>query len=114
MGLIRETYDELAQLLTAAGLPVITDSRNVRPPAVVIDPPSVTGISGTLVSLAFPVAVVAPPPGNRDALNVLLDYVADVVETVPTTAGEPGTYNVGGQDLPSYQLTVTLTARKDP
>jgi hypothetical protein len=41
--------------------------------------------------------------------------LADVIIALPglvTTGGVSGVYNVGNQDLPSYNLTITTTARR--
>jgi len=113
MSLILQAWDELVADLTAADLTVIDDPRNLRPGCIIVDPPTIRGRSGSVVELEFPVTVVGAPPANRDAYRYLLDLADVVVETVPTSVGTPGTYQAGAQDLPSYQLTVTLTYRRD-
>lgn len=112
MSLLNDAFDELAGLLEDAGLPVIQDVRNLRPPSVLVDPPTITAISGDLVKLDFPVVVVAPPPGNLDAVRVMLGMADTIVQAVPCTGGAPSLYSVGNQDLPAYSMTVSLTVRR--
>jgi hypothetical protein len=113
MGLLNETYDALVAQLVELGLPATHDPRNLRPPAVIVDPPSITDINGQIVRLQFPVVVVAPPPGNLDAVRSALDMADVIIENVNSTLdGEPQIYTIGQTDLPAYRLTVQLTARR--
>lgn len=114
MTLLNDSYDLVISLLEDAGLPVVDDVRNLRPPAVIVDPPGIAPLSASLVQINFSVTCVAPPPGNRDSMKKVLD-LADVIIALPglvTTGGVSGVYNVGNQDLPSYNLTITTTARR--
>lgn len=115
-GLFTDAYGILVDTLDEAGLPVIDDVRNLRPPSVIVDPPTFTVISNNLVSFEFPVSVVMPPPGNRDALLSALTLVDTIVElpSVLVLSGTSGVYATGGQELPSYQLTVQITVRREP
>lgn len=114
MGLLNDALDALSAYLVAGDVPVIDDPRNLRPPAVLIEPPTITVRSASLVVCEFPVICVAPPPGNRDATKKLLDLADQIAELpeVLTLSGSPGVYTTGGQELPSYQLTVQITMRR--
>ena len=113
MGLLNDAYDELVAELVALDLPATNDPRNLRPPAVIVDPPSITDVNGHIVRLQFPVVVVAPPPGNLDAVRSALDMADTIVENVKATLdGEPQIYTIGQTDLPAYRLTVQLTVRR--
>lgn len=115
-GLFTDAYGIIIDTFSDAGLPVIDDVRNLRPPSVIVDPPSFTAISSDLVAFEFPVSVVMPPPGNRDALIAALTLVDQIVEldSVLVLSGQSGVYATGGQELPSYQLTVQITVRREP
>ena len=115
-GLFTDAYGILVDILDDAGLPVIDDVRNIRPASVIVDPPTFTVISNSLVSFDFPVSVVMPPPGNRDALLAALTLVDSIVElpNILVLSGTSGVYATGGQELPSYQLTVQITVRREP
>jgi hypothetical protein len=112
-GLLNEGWDYLIQQLADDGIPVVSDIRNVQPPCAIIDPPSVVAQSASLVQCDFPVTIVAPPPGNRDAVRVLLAMADKVIQSQPVQSANPSTYTVGTADLPAYQLTVRLQLRRD-
>lgn len=114
-GLINDSYDLVVGILEDAGLPVVNDPRNLTPPAVIVDPPTITPHSRSLVGLEFAVYCVAVAPGNRDAMKKALelaDAIVDLPELV-TTAGSFGTYtNAAGQTHPAYNLSITLEVRR--
>ena len=115
-GLFTDAYGIIIDALDDAGLPVIDDVRNLRPPSVIVDPPSFTVINNSTVTFDFPVSVVMPPPGNRDALIAAMTLVDQIVEIegILALSGSSGVYTTGGQELPSYQLTVQITVRREP
>jgi hypothetical protein len=110
---LTDTYEAVIGQLEAAGLNVVTDSRNANPPCVIVDPPTISrGQSRTLVELTFPVYVVVPPPGNRDAVNALLTIVDDVVGAVNVVAGNPSTYQLGPADCPAFECSVIIQIQR--
>jgi len=114
MSLLAEAQDNLVELLAqhdVAG--IIIDPRNIQPPCILIDPPTIVGISADLVTLQHPVICLAPPPGNRDAIVRLLEDADAVMNAVPVTTGQYGTTTIGSAEMPSYRLTVQLTYRRD-
>lgn len=116
MGLIADSLADFVSVLEDAGLPVVTDPRNLRPPAVFVDSPSIRSLSVDAVELVIPCVCVASPPGNADALNALIALMDDVLDaSVPasTITAEPGLYSTAGQDLPAYNIRVTVAYRKD-
>lgn len=112
-GVLNEGYDYLCQSLADAGVPVVNDIRNVQPPCAIVDPPNVIAQSASLVQADFPVTIMVPPPGNRDAVVKLLQLADKVIENQLVTSGTPATYSVGPNDLPAYTLTVRLQLRRD-
>jgi hypothetical protein len=112
VSVLNEAYDALVTQLAGLGLQVTHDPRNLRPPAVIVDPPSIADINGQIFRLTFPVVCVAPPPANLDAVRAALDMADLVLENVTTLDGEPQIYTIGQTDLPAYRLTVQLTIRR--
>lgn len=111
---ILDAYEWLAAMLTDAGLTVVRDPRNVRPPCVLVEPPSVeSNQSRTMCELSFPISVLAPPPGNADTLAWLLRTVDEIIGAVGPTTGSPGVITIGNAELPAYQLTTTVQLRRD-
>lgn len=116
MSLIADSMADFISVLEDANLPVITDPRNLRPPAVFVDSPSIQSLSVDIVQLTIPVVCVVPPPGNADAMTALIalmDDVLDACTVASTITAEPGLYSISGQDLPAYNIRVTVAYRKD-
>lgn len=108
-----EAWDYVVDQLALVGIDAIIDPRNIQPPCVLVEPPSITTVqSGTLVQLEFGISVIAPPPGNRDAIIGMLQLVDEVIAAVPVTAGSPGSYTAGPNELPAYNLTATVQIRR--
>lgn len=114
MGRTNDARERLCAELTAAGLVVCEDSRNVRPGVVVVEPPVLTrstfGGAGTQLVCEFTLYCTAPPPGNLDALKAQLELVDTVINTVPATGAQPTDYVSGSQSLPAYSVTVQYPA----
>lgn len=109
MSLLLDAMDHVTNELVNAGLNVVTDPRNVTPPCVLIDPPAIRAIKGTIITADVRITVLAPPPGNRDAMLRLLTDADTVVQAAEVIDGSPGTYTIGTTDLPAYSLTARIT-----
>jgi hypothetical protein len=58
--------------------------------------------------------VLAPPPGNQDAGDYLMKIADQIMNSpIAVTDLRPGLVSVGGQDLPSYDLTVAVAVRRN-
>lgn len=113
MGAMMDAYDELVAELNDLGLQATNDPRNLRPPAVIVDPPTITDINGNIFQLRFPVVCVAPPPANLDAVRAALDMADSIIENInAATDGDPQIYTIGQTDLPAYRLTIQRTFRR--
>lgn len=113
MGIMNDTYDALVQELNDLGLQATNDPRNLRPPAVIVDPPSIVDVNGRIFQLVFPVVCVAPPSGNLDAIRPLLDMADSIIENInAATSGDPQIYTIGNTDLPAYRMTIQKTVRR--
>lgn len=113
-GILVEAVNACKTKLTALGLVPITDPRNARPLSVLIELPSVTAFTYNVGNIDLRLRVLAPPPGNQDAGDYLMT-VADTImnSTIAVTDLRPGLVSVGGQDLPSYDLTVAVAVRRN-
>ena len=111
-----DAIDALADRLTAAGVRVATDARDLNPPAVLITPPTVTNRfkAGTW-NAEWQLLIVAPNAGTRPSLGQLSSLLASVVNALdgePVTA-TPYSLTVDGESdpLPAYQLTWSARVR---
>lgn len=112
-GIFAEAQATLAASLTALSLAVVTDSRNARPMSVVIEPPTFTCFNSNVADITFRIRILAAPPGNQDAA----DYLVTTADTIMNSAisvlsGTPSMTAIGGQDIPSYDLTVRVSTMR--
>lgn len=113
-GILYDAVNTVKTALTALGLVPITDPRNARPLSVLIELPTSTNFTYNVGNIELRCRVLAPPPGNQDAGDYLMT-VADTIMNSPiaVTDMRPGLVQVGGQDLPSYDLTVAVAVRRN-
>ena len=113
-GILADAVNATKNALTALGLSVVTDPRNIRPFSVYVALPTVTGFTYNVGDIRLTVHVLAPPPGNQDSGDYLMT-VADQIMNSPIAVTDlrPGFVSTGGQDLPSYDLTVAVAVRRN-
>jgi hypothetical protein len=100
--------------LTTLGLVPITDPRNARPQSVLIELPTVDAFTYNVGNITLRLRVLAPPPGNQDAGDYLMKIADQIMDSpIAVTDLRPGLVSVGGQDLPSYDLTVAVAVRRN-
>ena len=111
-GTLEDVYDLLVDQLVEAGLPVVNDSRTVRPPCIIIEPPTITTVPNAFTTtLTYGVYCIAPPPANRDSSLWLMRTADKVIELLDgAQSGEPTTYTISGNEMPAYLINVQLTA----
>lgn len=113
-GIFIEARDALATTITNLGYKVVTDSRNVRPLTVLINPPTFDSFTFNVGDITFIISVVAAPPANQDAIDWLLTQVDTLMNSaLPITNGQPAVVSIGGQELPAYDLTVRISSRRN-
>ena len=113
-GILADAVNATATKLTALGLAVVTDPRNIRPMCVFIDLPTVTAFTYNVGDIRLQVRVCAPPPGNQDAADYLMTTADTIMNsTLAVTDLRPGFVSTGGQDLPTYDLTIAVAVRRN-
>ena len=113
-GILYEAVTACKTQLTALGLVPITDPRNARPLSVLIELPTVTAFTYNVGNIDLRLRVLAPPPGNQDAGDYLMQIADQIMNSpIAVTDLRPGLVPVGGQDLPSYDLTVAVAVRRN-
>jgi len=116
-GIFVDATTALANAITAIGLVPITDPRNARPLTVYIEPPSFdafnAGIVNSVADLTYTIRILAAPPGNQDATDYLLTTMDTIYNSsIVVMSGRPSLTVVGSQEIPSYDLTVRMSARR--
>lgn len=111
--LFNEAIDDLATTLgTISGLRVITDPRYIAPNCVFIDAPSFETWNYNIVKMEFPVTVVGSGTGDLNTLRAVLSIAASVLgKNVAVTSGRPTQLDIGGVQLPAYELRIPIQAQ---
>lgn len=108
---------EVVEALRAAGIRVTEDPRSVNPPAVLVMPDVTIRNTTREVTVTLRVILIAPGPGNLDALRKL-DVMADQVIPALDAAGLPimggrivsMSHPATGEDLLTYDLNLEQPA----
>jgi hypothetical protein len=112
-GILYEAVAGVKASLTALGLAPVTDPRNARPLSVFIELPTVSTFNYNVGDITLRLRVLAPPPGNSDAGDYLMTITDQILNSsIAITDMSPGMVSVGGQDLPTYDLTVRLAVKR--
>lgn len=116
-GIFVEATTALVNALTALGLAPVQDPRNARPMSVFVEPPSFdnfnAGIVNAVADLTFTIRVLGAPPGNQDSTDWILTTVDTILNSgVVFASGRPTVAVIGNQELPAYDLTVRMSARR--
>ena len=113
-GILVDAVNAVKTQLIALSLVPITDPRNARPLSVLIELPTVTAFTYNVGNIDLRLRVLAPPPGNQDAGDYLMTIADQIMNSpIAVTDLRPGLVSIGGQDLPSYDLTVAVAVRRN-
>jgi hypothetical protein len=81
---------------------------------VLIELPTVDSFTYNVGNITLRLRVLAPPPGNQDAGDYLMQIADQIMNSpIAVTDLRPGLVSIGGQDLPSYDLTVAVAVRRN-
>lgn len=99
---------ELAAVLGEA-TPVTLDPRGLTPPCVLVGVPTTEVANVRTGTLFLPVHVVAPGPGNADAVRWMLTTMGLILEGVtgPFSEARPGPYDSGPNTYPALTAIVS-------
>lgn len=108
--LFNEGIDDLAATLgTISGLRVVTNPKDINPPCVFINAPSIDPINYNIARMEIPVDVVTLGPASLDALRDILAIVAKLMaKNVAVTSATPAVFEVGSQTYASYRVTIPI------
>jgi ABC-type Zn uptake system ZnuABC Zn-binding protein ZnuA len=113
-GILYEAVNATKAALTALNLVPVTDPRNARPLTVMVELPTMDAFTYNVGDFRLRVRILAGPPGNQDAADYLLT-TADTIMNSPIAVvdAQPGFATYGGQELPTYDLTVAVAVRRN-
>ena len=112
-GIFAAAQATLVGSLQGLGLAVVTDPRNARPMSVLVDPPTFTCFNSNIAEIEIGVQVLAAPPGNQDAVDYLISAADTIMDSeISLIRGIPGVMQIGGQEVPTYDLTVRVSTQR--
>lgn len=112
-GILVDAVNACKTALTGLGLVPVTDPRNARPLSVLIELPTVSAFTYNVGNIDIRLRILAPPPGNQDAGDYLMTIADQIMNSaIAVTDLRPGLTTVGGQDLPTYDLTVAIAVKR--
>ena len=112
-GIFAAAQATLVASLQGLGLAVVTDSRNARPMSVLVDPPTFTCFNSNIAEIEIGVQVLAAPPGNQDAVDYLISAADTIMDSdISLIRGIPGVMQIGGQEVPTYDLTLRVSTQR--
>jgi hypothetical protein len=114
-GILAAAYSSVTTALADAGLVVVTDPRNARPLSVFVELPTGAAFNENIVDVTIRLRVLAAPPANSDAADYLLTTFDTIhqLQTIAVVDFTPSTTQVGEQIIPSYDITVRLSTRRN-
>ena len=112
-GILVEAVAAIKAQLVNLGLKPVTDPRNARPMTVLVELPILDVFTYNVGDVRVPIKVLAGPPGNQDSGDYLMTMVDKIMNSpLAITDGRPGIASYGGQDLPTYEMTVAMAVRR--
>jgi len=108
--LFNEGLDDLAATLaTITGLRVVMNPKDINPPCVFINAPSIDAFNYNIARMEVPVDVITLGPASLDALRDVLAIVAELMKkNVAMTDARPAVFEVGSQSYASYRVTIPM------
>ena len=113
-GIFYAAIQAIKTQLTALGLVAVTDPRNARPLSVLIEMPSFDSFTSNVGNISIPLRILGAPPSNQDTSDYLITAADRIMDSpISVTSGSAGYATYGGQDLPTYDLTVAVVVRRN-
>jgi hypothetical protein len=113
-GIFAEAIAAVSADLTGLGYKVVTDPRNARPLTVFLELPTMDAFTYNVGDIRIRARILAPPPGNQDATDWLITQVDTIMASdIAVTNGSPGYASYGGQEIPTYDLTIAVAVRRN-
>lgn len=113
-GILAAAVDSVCTVITDLGLRPVTDPRNARPLSVMVELPTFTSFTYNVGDITLLIRVLGAPPANSDVGNYLMSTADALMNSaLSITQGRPGMATYGGQDLPTYDLTVAVSVKRN-
>jgi len=112
-GIFYDAVTKIKDTITALGLVAVTDPRNARPMTCLIEMPTYTQFTNQVADISVIVHILATPPGNQDSGDYLMTTLDILMNSeLAITGGTPTLVVIGAQELPAYDITIRIGAKR--
>lgn len=113
-GILADAITAISTDLAGLGYKVVTDPRNARPLTVLLELPTLDSFTYNVGDIRVRARILAAPPGNQDATDWLISQVDTIMASdIGVLSGSPGYATYGGQEIPTYDLTIAVAVRRN-
>lgn len=114
-GIFSEARAAIVARISSLGLVPVTDPRNARPLTVLVELPTFDSFTFNVGDITFVLRVLGAPPGNQDTADYLLTTIDTLMadQGLAIVSGAPTVAILGSQELPAFDLTVRIAARRN-
>ena len=113
-GILADAITAISTDLAGLGYKVVTDPRNARPLTVLLELPTLDSFTYNVGDIRVRARILAAPPGNQDATDWLITQVDTIIASdIGVLSGSPGYATYGGQEIPTYDLTIAVAVRRN-
>lgn len=109
MGFLQDAITKVTTALTAANVPYAVDPGVARPKCVMVELPEFSTFAHHVRDVSVRIKVCGSPPGNAQTNAWILNTVQSILDAgVIVDSGAPGVADYGGQQMPTYEMTVRI------
>ena len=113
-GILADAITAISTDLAGLGYKVVTDPRNARPLTVLLELPTLDSFTYNVGDIRVRARILAAPPGTHDATDWLITQVDTIMASdIGVLSGSPGYATYGGQEIPTYDLTIAVAVRRN-
>lgn len=118
MHTIGNALNDIAELVTAAGVPAAVDARNLSLPGAWVNPGTVSfdTLDADKAAMRFDVYLVAPDHGAIHSLNELGRMLSQLRDQLPVGEAQPVMVNLpnhGADPMPALLITIDAELTED-
>ena len=112
-GVFADAITKIKDTINDLGLVAVTDPRNARPLTCLIEMPTYTQFTNQVADISVVVHILAGPPSNQDSGDYLMSTLGTLMDSeLAITGGSPTLVVIGSQELPAYDITIRIGAKR--
>jgi len=107
--IFNDAFNQLVtKLQTIPNITVVDDPRNINPPCVFVDAPTIEMETNVVAKMNFNVRVIGSGPGDLKTLQTLLTLADKVRQLqIGLSTLNPSITTIGALDYASYELSIS-------